>query len=237
VLAGFGALGLAIGLDIYFDERWSSDETRARARDILNVSLRSPDASGGEWYLLTALGDLAFAERQERELRAAGSALIARSAWTSRGVVGAFELLAPAVDSLAAAASVFADVARDLGWLELDRELDDEAYWRLRNGVSDFSRSADRDLADVTGAFGVPSIRIHGMAGAAIGFAGPRRRHEIVWFLTTGAHDRVVCSRIRGATLVDEVTFTPLGERERPAAAYPTASLVGTPNPFRFRHE
>jgi hypothetical protein len=135
VLSGFGELGLSLGLDIYgpfapSGPGRSADEITARSRSRLNGALRRPGMYGGQVVLLEMLSDLAWADRREKELIRWGARLVERSMWTSTGVVGAFERLAPGLNSENGAATVFADITSSVGWLELDRQLDSPTSMR-----------------------------------------------------------------------------------------------------------
>ena len=231
-------LGLQLGLDIYgpyeSDSGRPGREIRERQREIINASLRRPGMYGGQLVLMHALQDLAWSHRRERDLARFGENLVERSMWTSTGFVGAFERLIPAIDANAAAASVFADAARDFGWLVDDRGLDGGSYWRIVNGASALLRE-DVDLDGVVAALGQPTITIGGSRGGAVGFAGPERNQPFVWFHAADANRNVLCSRRGGSEpFVDSVVFTPLGESLRDPNPYPSELLRRVPPPFRL---
>lgn len=238
VQEALGHLGLPLALNIYgpFEDYTGRPATkiRSRQRRLLNAALRRPGMYGGELAIMGMLSDLAWTDRQEHALARFGELLVARSMWTSTGVVGAFERLAPTIDAQLAAASVFAEIARRLGWLEVDQTCDAATYWKIVNSAPGLVADRDLTLEDIEAAFGPASVRIGGSKSGAYGYTGPEERHTFLWFHAAVADPRVVCCRRDEQSFVDSVTFTPLGRSVRHSQPYPTDVLRGVPPPFEF---
>lgn len=137
-------------------------EARRHHLKQVNGVLRRPGMYGrdeaAEWLLLEAMaavdGSLAgwFTERD---------GLRERAAFTSTGVVGAYRSILPASCLRDATASVYAEIAHRLGWLEVDRALSAQELQRMRAEIGGWV-AQDRTLSQVVEAFGPPSVQIGG---------------------------------------------------------------------------
>jgi hypothetical protein len=79
-----------------------------------------------------------------------------RGVFLPTGVTGAFSLQLPAAHDKGAM-TVYAEFAREGGWLRTDRLLDDGEYRALRDAIPQFV-AQDRTRPDVLAAFGPPSL-------------------------------------------------------------------------------
>ena len=238
ILTGFGELGLSLGRDIYgpfapSPKRRSVDETWARSQSRFNRALRRPGMYGGQVVLLEMLLDLAWADRLEEELNRWGARLVERSMWTSTGVLGAFERLAPGLNVENGTASVFADIASSFHWLELDRDLDAPHYWRIRNESEELIAGTDITVDGIVERYGEPSVVIGGSRGRALGFVDSSGKHPTVWFYESNADDGIACRRVGSVSFADDVLFTPSGMSLRDPNPYPADVLRDVPQPFR----
>ncbi|MET8372744.1 hypothetical protein ABZU42_23835 [Micromonospora profundi] len=107
-----------------------------------------------------------------------------RDAFTPTGVGGAYSSILPAGAVRDATASVYAEVAHRLGWLELDRALSEAEYERLSADISGWL-SRQRTLADVIERFGPPSIWIGGtnpLYPKTLAYTTADRDHVLICF-------------------------------------------------------
>jgi hypothetical protein len=160
------------------------DAARRHHLKQVNGVLRRPGMYGrddtAEWLLLEAMaaveGSLTrwFAERD---------GLRERAALTSTGVVGAYRSLLPASCLRDATASVWAEIAHRLGWLELDRALSAGEFQRMHADIGGWV-AQDRTLSQVVEAFGPPSVQIGG--------ANPFYPKTFA-YTTADRHDDLIC--------------------------------------------
>ncbi|MEU4242905.1 hypothetical protein [Actinoplanes sp. NPDC026619] len=136
------------------------ERARRHHRDRLNDALRRPGLFGrdetAEVLLLEAMA--AVDDKLDR-WEAEYAALRASPAFTSTGVHGAYREILPANARRYAVASVYAEIAHRCGWLDLDRILLEPDHRRLAADIGEWV-AQDRTLAEVTGAFGPPSLPI-----------------------------------------------------------------------------
>jgi hypothetical protein len=156
-----------------------------------------------------------------------------RDAFTSLGVMGAYSDILPANARRDAAASVYAEIAHHLGWLELDRALTAAEFHRLNAEVGDWV-ALDRTLSEVMETFGPPSVWIGGtnqFFPKTLAYTTAENDDDLVcfhlWnaFATTepgtalqGVHPEpvVLAVRHRPGRFPDAFSFTPAGLRYRP---------------------
>ncbi|MGW3795662.1 hypothetical protein ACWD8I_31505 [Micromonospora arida] len=84
-----------------------------------------------------------------------------RDAFAPTGVRGAYSYILPVEALRDATASVYAEIAHRLGWLELDRTLSEAEFEQLSSGIGDWI-TQDRALSAVIETFGPPSLWIGG---------------------------------------------------------------------------
>src|SRR3712207_1126355 len=110
---------------------------------------------GGELGIRLVLDPLLMAERQPEAWAQMQQGLEERRAWSACGVTGAFSCLLPGrpTDHVEEAASVYAELARQRGWLKADRVLDAPEYAALRDAVDDWI-TRDRTWSDIVDVFG-----------------------------------------------------------------------------------
>jgi hypothetical protein len=126
----------------------------------LNSALLRPGMYGGEMALQWFLGDLAWIDGRDSAGESVAESFESIGAWSSTGVRGAFARLfgGAARDHEAAAAFVYADLARTWGYLAPERTVTRDEYARLRVEAPTWTASADRTIPDLVGAFGQPSL-------------------------------------------------------------------------------
>ncbi|WP_344132499.1 hypothetical protein [Luedemannella flava] len=202
--------------------------------------LRRPGMYGGDevaelllFEAMAAVDGVLERWTAEREsLRASGLCL-------PTGVRGAYGDILPALGLRDAVASVYAQVAHRLGWLDLDRALSPTEFRRLRAEVEDWVRR-DRTATELTETFGRPSVRIGGR--------NPFYPHTLVYATEDGGADLicfhlwnsladaepgtgprgvypepvVLAVRHRAGPFADAFSFTPEGTRRRPEVATAT---------------
>ncbi|MEU8184613.1 hypothetical protein AB0B85_21460 [Micromonospora sp. NPDC049044] len=158
-----------------------------------------------------------------------------RDAFTPTGVVGAYRNILPADAVRDAAASVYAEIAHRLGWLELDRALSEAEYGQLSADISGWL-SRQRTLADVIETFGRPSIWIGGTNPSypkTLAYTTADRDHVLICFHLwnalantaaetglQGVHPEPVllAVRHRPGKFPESFSFTPEGQQRRPTS-------------------
>ncbi|MFB7617208.1 hypothetical protein [Kitasatospora sp. NPDC056181] len=210
----------------------SSDEIHTYLVTRLNDALRRPGMWGGEHAIRLMLDHLLFAERRQGAWEDEQRALEQRKAWTPIGVKGAFEDFLPA-DHGTSVASVYAEFAHRQGWLEADRLLDAAEYDSMLATIDSWA-THDRVWADVTSAFGPPSVLFgstNPYYGKTLGYVTTDPSAPMLFFhLWNGtdpgadsswppAHEQPLLLAVRrgDAPFAASFTFTPEGRRRRPA--------------------
>ncbi|MFD8392985.1 hypothetical protein ACFV2N_28230 [Streptomyces sp. NPDC059680] len=210
----------------------SSEEIRTYLVTRLNDALRRPGMSGGELGIRLVLDHLLFVERRQGAWGDEQRLLEQRKVWTPIGVKGAFENFLPA-DHDASAASVYAEIAHRQGWLKADRVLNADEYTSMLATIDSWT-DHDRTWADVTSAFGTPSVLFGGTNpyyAKTLGYVAADHCAPMLFFhLWNGtdpdtepswppAREQPLLLAVRrgDAPFAASFTFTPEGERRRPA--------------------
>lgn len=136
------------------------DAVRAYLVEQLNFALRRPGMYGGELAIRMLFDHLLFVEQRSQAWNEEMHALEERGAWAATGVQGAFDCLLPG-DHGYSVSSVYAEIARRLGWLVPDRVLDSASYASLRQTAGVWA-AQDRVWGDVVARFGPPSVLFGG---------------------------------------------------------------------------
>lgn len=186
---------------------------------------------GGELSIRLILDHLLFVERREETWGDEHRALQQRKAWSATGVKGAFKNFLPA-DHGHSVASAYAEFAHRQGWLKADRVLGPAEYTSMRDTIDSWA-DHDRVWADVTAAFGPPSVLLGGSNpyyGKTLGYLSEDVSAPMVFFhLWNGtdrdadpswppAHEQPLLLAIRrgDGPFPASFTFTPEGHRRRP---------------------
>ncbi|MEV4296036.1 hypothetical protein [Microbispora rosea] len=126
----------------------------------VNGVLRRPGMYGrdetAERLLLEAM---AAVDGSLTRWRAECDRLRERDAFTATGVMGAYRDILPADALRDATASVYAEIAHRLGWLEPDRALSAAGFRQLSADIGGWV-ARDRTLSEVIETFGPPSLWI-----------------------------------------------------------------------------
>lgn len=209
----------------------SSEQIHAHLVAQLNDALRRPGMWGGELAIRLTLDHLLFVERRQEAWGDEQRALEQRTAWTVTGVRGAFEGVLP-TDHGTSVASVYAEFAHRQGWLELDRALSADEYATMLAAIDSWA-SRDRVWADVTSAFGAPSVLFgstNPSYGKTLGYVTADRSTPMLFFHLWNGTDLgteppwppsreqplLLAVRRGDAPLAASFTFTPEGLRRRP---------------------
>ncbi|MEQ4306203.1 hypothetical protein ABNF97_33285 [Plantactinospora sp. B6F1] len=201
----------------------------------VNRVLRRPGMYGGselaERLLLEAM---AAVDGSLERWWAECEGLRERDAFAATGVVGAYGQILPADALRDATASVYAEIAHRLGWLELDRVLSEVEFQRLRTEIGGWV-TQDRTLPEVIAAFGPPSLWIGGTSpfySKTLAYTIVDPDYDLIcfhlWnaFANTGAETGlqgvypepvVLAVRHQPGTFPNSFSFTPEGLRRRPA--------------------
>lgn len=208
----------------------SSEVMHAYLVDELNSALRKVGMYGrldtSMWFLIRHLLVLEHRPEVWEEQKGRWER---QGVWSSTGVQGAFARYFPSDPSFGAC-SVYAEFVRREGWLKPDRVLDEGAYAVLRDKAGRWAED-DRSWADVTTAFGPPSIQIGGnnpRYGKTLGYVTADLAQPMVAFhLWNGtdpglqdwpSHEEPLLLAVRcgNGDFADSLTFTPQGRNRRP---------------------
>lgn len=111
-----------------------------------------------------------------------------RDASTAAGVKGAYSSILPAGALRDATASIYAEIAHRLGWLELDRVLSAAESQRMNADIHEWV-TQDRTLPEVMETFGPPSLWI----------GGTNRFYPKTLAYTTNRDDDLICFHLWNA--------------------------------------
>ncbi|MFJ5263734.1 hypothetical protein ACIQAC_25065 [Streptomyces sp. NPDC088387] len=195
-----------------------------------------------EAALWLAINHLLFLEGRSGAWKEQTEAWEAQGLWTSIGVKGAFRAVLPANRESDNVASVYAEFARRQGWLRPDRVLDAGEYAALRDTFREWARH-DRVWADVTAAFGAPSVLFGGtnpLYGKTLAYLTEDPAEPMVCFhLWNGAdpgsedtwppsHQEPLLLAVRcgDGDFQDRFTFTPEGRSRRPEFGCSTCEAI-----------
>ncbi|MEW2354585.1 hypothetical protein [Spirillospora sp. NPDC029432] len=207
-----------------------SSDIHAYLVEQLNLTLRRPGMYGGESAVRLVIDHLAFVEDLDGVWSAHRDAMEARGSFTVTGVMGAFARLIPKAYEYGMA-SVYAEFARDRGWLRTERVLGGDEYARMSRTLAGWVEQ-DRRLADVLDTFGDPSVVFGGSNpryGKTLGYVSGDLADPMVSFhLWNGVDPQVdgawptydepiLIAARRGSGRFDQTfAFTPTGKRLRP---------------------
>jgi len=221
------ALGISPSHTLIGDERPSQ-----QAGWLLNSSVRRPGMFGSH-QAETDLSDLAFIDRAERTLESLGAKLVERGWWSSTGFQGALEQTFGNLDCAKSIGQApIVEVSLALGWMELDRYLERDEYWRLANTSPHWLDERLRSSDDLEAEFGPPSIRIGGQWEASLGFGADDATLPLVWF-DVRRNGEIASLRRASDTILDEfIVGRPEGFDAAAAASSVDARQTAS-NPFR----
>lgn len=151
----------------------SAEEIRAHLHLRVNAALRRPGKFGGEAALYVLLDALAYADGLDADWRRELADLRERWMFLPTGALGTAELVlpeSPRPDD--AMASVYAEFAHRVGWLDVDRRLTRAEHGALLTRLPEWC-AADRTMSDAEGTFGPPSV--------VFGGGNPRRPMTLVY--------------------------------------------------------
>ncbi|PXX62469.1 hypothetical protein DFR70_107338 [Nocardia tenerifensis] len=138
----------------------SSEAMHAYLIDQVNQMLRRLAMFGGEPALWTVFHHLFLLEDTDSGMADLHESWRARNAFTPTGIKGALQRHLP--DGLhSALPSMYAEAARQRGWLRLDRTLTDDEYAAVRSSIGTFV-AENRTWHDVEETFGPPSVLFGG---------------------------------------------------------------------------
>jgi hypothetical protein len=209
---------------------------RVYLRREYNGAVRRPGMFGGEIAFLLYLGalDAAYGHRHAAD---AMDSLRERGARTGLGVLGAFAAfwpgLAPA-DRPASryhledmVASIYAEIGRQQGWLDLDRALTTQEHGDITRSIRTWCKQ-DRTHSEVLASFGPPSVHCGGSGGPSpttLVYASDRLEQPYISFhLWNSFTDRpateypepvVLAARREGGKFTTSFALTPLGRERR----------------------
>ncbi|WP_399883609.1 hypothetical protein ACGH7X_09530 [Streptomyces sp. BBFR51] len=208
----------------------TSEDMHGHLVDELNLALRRVGMYGdlgmSMWFLIN---HLLILERRPEVWKEQEDRWERQWVWSSTGIRGVFARYFP-VDHKHGESSVYAEFVRREGWLKPDRVLNAEAYSVLRDEVGRWAEY-DRSWADVTAAFGPPSIQIGGnnpRYGKSLCYVTDDLAQPMVTFhmwngtdpgLQDGpSHEEPLLLAVRcgDGDFADSLTFTPQGQSRRP---------------------
>jgi len=205
---------------------------------LLNKSLPRLDMYGGEVFADHILAELSFIDEREEELDAHFKELDTRGARNSCGVTGAFRKCTGLGYHNAGIASVFAEVAYQLGYLKTERVLNEGEFRELSKGLRSACRERDWTTEQVYQKFGKPTWPLNSdiakrnpfypcsvlylcenprIGSVAFDFwnsIDDKKKTEIN--TTIGRYGQIPILRnvrIRGSKFARDFTFTPMGKK------------------------
>lgn len=190
--------------------------------DQVNLMLRRLDMYGGEPALWTLFDHLFFLEDAENGVADLHESWRVRNAFTPTGVQGALKRHLP--DGLSSALpSMYAEAARQRGWLRVDRTLTDGEHATLRDSIESFV-TPNRTWADVLDAFGEPSALFGGANPRyekTLAYATDHKSDPMVFFHLWNSRDEyaepiLLAIRHGAGPFAASFAFTPEGIRRRP---------------------
>ncbi len=221
---GDGEVGLILG------------EARQHHLSQVNGVMRRPGMYGrDEMAERLLLGAMAALDGSLARWRAECEGLRERGAFTATGVWGAYSNILPADALRDAVASVYAEIAHRLDWLQLDRALSTAEFRQLSTQIDEFVAS-DRTLSEVVETFGPPSVWIGGtntFCPKTLAYTTVDPGDSLVCFhlwnvfantapgsSPRGVHPEpvVLAVRHRPGPFANSFSFTPEGLRRRPTA-------------------
>lgn len=208
----------------------SSSDIHAYLVEQLNLTLRRPGMYGGEIAVRLVIDHLAHVENTDDPWPAHRATMEERGFFPPIGMTKAFACLIPD-SSEYGMASVYAEFARDRGWLQTERTLSDAEYAEMSRALPAWVEQ-DRKLADVRDAFGEPSV-VFGSPnryyGKTLSYAtGVLSDPMISFYLWNGADPQVaaawraydepilIAARHGIGPFGRTFAFTPTGSRMRP---------------------
>ncbi|NLU81088.1 hypothetical protein HCA58_22625 [Micromonospora sp. HNM0581] len=218
------------------DSEFVLDEARQHHLAQVNGVLRRPGMYGrdemAERLLLEAM---AAVDGSLNRWSAECDGLRDRDAFAATGVMGAYSNILPAGALRDATASVYAEIAHRLGWLELDRALSEAEFQQLSSDVGEWV-TQDRTLPEAIETFGPPSLWIGGtnpFSAKTLAYTTADPDHVLICFHLwnafanipagtglRGVHPEpvVLAVRHRPGSFPDSFSFTPEGLHRRPTA-------------------
>ncbi|MFC4016617.1 hypothetical protein ACFOW4_01440 [Micromonospora sp. GCM10011542] len=215
------------------DSKFVLSEARGHHLAQVNGVLRRPGMYGrdemAERLLLEAM---AAVDGSLARWRTECEGLREREAFAPTGVMGAYSYILPADALRDATASVYAEIAHRLGWLELDRALSEAESHHLSTDVGGWV-TQDRTLSEVVETFGPPSLWIGGtnpFYPKTLAYTAADPDHNLICFhlwnafagTATGTELRgvhpepvVLAVRHRPGAFPDSFSFTPEGLHRR----------------------
>ncbi|WP_174186928.1 hypothetical protein [Nocardia barduliensis] len=209
----------------------SAHEMHTYLIDQVNNMLRRLGMFGGEPALWTLFDHLFYLEGEDHGVADIYESWRDRNAFTPTGAQGALGRLLP--DNLRSALpSMYAEAARNRGWLRLDRTLTPDEYARLRASIEPFAEQ-DHTWSDVVDAFGQPSVLFGGTNPRyekTLAYATADKSDPMVIFHLWNGVDSdtqapwppmytdpiLLAIRCGSGPFVDSFVFTPEGNRRRP---------------------
>lgn len=239
IIEALAALGLDYEVDLYISDPAAAGhrhvrQLRQRLIDRFNSSVRRPGMYGS-LQAETDIRDLAFIDRAERELESLGAKLRERGWLSATGFRGAVELtFGDLVGAESIGQAPLVEVGLKLGWLELDRVLERNEYWRLVNDSPGWLGTQQRTSGELEAEYGTPSIKIGGNGRASLGFGTNDPTLPLVW-LDVGGEGRIASLRRSGDTILDEFVIGRPLTFDAVAAARSVEASRNASNPFDLR--
>ncbi|MFB8280518.1 hypothetical protein [Nocardia colli] len=200
----------------------SAEVMHAYLIDQVNLMLRRLEMYGGEPALWTLFDHLFFLEDADNGVADLHESWRARNAFTPTGVQGALKRHLP--EGLRSALpSMYAEAARQRGWLRVDRALTSAEHTTLCGSVESFV-TTNRTLADVLDAFGQPSALFGGTNPRyekTLAYATDSKSDPMVFFHLWNSRDEytepiLLAIRHGAGPFAASFAFTPEGIRRRP---------------------
>ncbi len=153
-------------------------EVRHQFLERLAHALRRPGMYGSrqqgvQSFLLGLLHDIAYIDQREQELERALENVKARGLWSAIGFAGPFEAKLASVDDFSdQIASIIAEVAHGLGYIELQRALPNDEWLAIRRSPRRTWTARGWRASEILDRFGDPSFAVGGSRASVHCYAG-----------------------------------------------------------------
>jgi hypothetical protein len=191
------------------------DEFREYKLGILKAAILHPSMWGDPWvWAEVFLRDLCFIDEREEDFKLERERLIEQKRFPPTGPYGPLQVHLSKPGSVDPrffneVASVYGELARKLGYLEVDRALSDEEFGVMREQLRQF-QEGNWHQSDIAARFGKPSLMIGGNHQRCYCYAPLARSGDWIFFdfeFHEAAYDDIKVDKSTGSRLIDGVSW------------------------------
>jgi hypothetical protein len=166
----------------------TAQEIKNRKLDILKAVVNRPRMSsmtnfGVEEFFRGTLGDIIFIDEREPDLEKEYEKITKKGLFTPQAVTGTlsnhFQNIEVIINEIA---SVYAEIAYNLGYLKLEKLLSPEDWNNIYKYFRDKCSNRDRYLEDIINQYGPPSLEIGVDVQPVHCYVSENKEHEWIFF-------------------------------------------------------